>query len=136
MAKLLDIFPRTYIVNGLNPQPWSVSMKVKRGALDAYQRGLKEELVDQVEGLWPPGVPIRLYFEFWRQLEDHLDYDRRRHILQLADATNLQKSTEDALQGVLFTNDRYVSDVHSRIRAQGVDVEPKIVIVIGPSDHD
>ncbi len=126
----------TYIIEGINPQPWSVSIRGKNGALDAYQNAVKEELADYDIEPWPVGVPVKLYFEFWRQLESVVDADRRRHRNQYADATNLQKALEDALQGVLFTNDRYVPDIHTRIKAQGADVEPKIVIRISPAVYD
>lgn len=128
------MFPQTYIIVDINPQPWSVSTKVKRGALEAYQHQLKEELVLQGATLWPQGAIVNLKMEFWRQLEDHIDYDRRHHTMKYADATNLGKATEDALQGVLFSNDRYVREACSRIQEQGVNVQPKVVITISVSD--
>lgn len=133
---------RSYIIDGVNPIPWSAGgysrgskRMVKSQPLIVYQQSLKEELADQVSGLWPQGLPIYLRFEFWRQLEAPVDTTGRKHQAQYADATNLQKSTEDALQGVLFSNDRYVTEVHTLIRAQGSDVEPKVIIHIseGPT---
>jgi hypothetical protein len=127
-------FPQCFVIYELNPQPWSASMHVKRGPLLAYQQALKEELAAQGATLWPVGASISLRLQFWRQLESEIDYDRRRHVMKYADATNLQKATEDALQGVLFGNDRYVKEILSRIEEQGVDVKPKVIITISSAE--
>ena len=49
-----------------------------------------------------------------------------------ADSTNLQKSTEDALQGLLYGNDRETRYVSSEIVDQGPDVHPCIVVHLEP----
>lgn len=122
----------------LNPEPWAVgtiSAGRKNGKifsrmspdpnLVAYQKAVKEELVD-AEKL--PSDYTKLTFFFWRQQAVYLDAaDRRRHRNQ-ADATNMQKGLEDALQGVLFDNDRDIQDIRSVIVDQGPNVNPCIVI--------
>ncbi len=122
----------------LNPEPWAVgtiSSGRKNGKifsrispdpnLAAFQRAVKEELI---------GVPMlpsdytKITFFFWRQQAVYLDsLDRRRHRNQ-ADATNMQKGLEDALQGILFENDRDVQDIRSVIIEQGLNITPCIVI--------
>ena len=67
---------------------------------------------------------LALQFYFWRELDTPQS--------KKADATNLQKSTEDALHELLFVNDRQVQDVRSIICEQDVGVEPTIVIRWGP----
>lgn len=122
----------------LNPEPWavgSISSGRKNGKifsrmspdpnLAAYQRAVKEALQD-AEKL--PSDYTKLTFFLWRQQAAYLDSaDRRRHRNQ-ADATNMQKGLEDALQGILFDNDRIVQDIRTVIMEQGPNVEPCIVI--------
>lgn len=129
-----------YLVEGLNPEPWQAS-KAARGAnhinffkpegLRVYQESLKEMFVEQnPQAVDVPG-DIRLWFFFWRQLNLNEMFEGKNTRTHVADATNLQKSTEDALQGVLFANDRNVRDARSVIIAQSDDTEPAILIGIG-----
>jgi Holliday junction resolvase RusA-like endonuclease len=122
----------------LNPEPWAVgSLGIgKRGGkmfptmspnpqLTAFKQAVVEEL-EGVEKL-PPGE-YELKFYFWRVLDDYETASGRRHRKHQADTTNLQKATEDALQGVLIDNDRNVRRVTSEIIEQGPDIKPRIVI--------
>jgi hypothetical protein len=68
---------------------------------------------------------LELYF--WRQVNTY-DDDGRRRVGGYADATNLQKATEDALEGRLYANDRQVVQVRSTVVGQGAAVEPRILI--------
>lgn len=80
--------------------------------LHMYQQAVKEEMqrcYPEAE-LLAPGY--ELDFWFWRNTERG----------NIADATNLQKATEDALQGILLKNDRLVVRVGSTVVAQGADV--------------
>ena len=121
----------------VNPEPWAVGslgLGRKQGKiypyigqnaqLAAYQAAIREELGPQelIEG----NVELNLYF--WRNLATYETQSGRDHRKHHADATNMQKATEDALQGVLFDNDKYVVDVHSVVVDQGPDVKGKIVI--------
>jgi Holliday junction resolvase RusA-like endonuclease len=127
----------------LNPEPWAVgtisSGRSKGGKifarmspdpnLAAFQRAVKEELAD---AQMLPENYVKLTFFFWRQQAVYLDSaDRRRHRNQ-ADATNMQKGLEDALQGILFQNDRDIRDIRSVIVEQGPSIEPCIVIQAEP----
>jgi Holliday junction resolvase RusA-like endonuclease len=123
----------------LNPEPWtapSISvgrrggkpfpMVYKNEALRSYQEAVKELLPTHI---WVE-PPIHLEFYFWRQLPDYTtdkDVRARKHH---ADATNMQKALEDALQGVLFKNDKDVRSIRSWVMDQGKDVDPMVGIII------
>ncbi len=123
---------RWYVLH-INPDPWAIgpiSVGKRNGKyipivgrneqLYSYQEAVKAELAD-TEQL--PFDEFELTFFFWRRLDTH--ETGRKH---QADATNLLKATEDALQGVLFENDRNARDVRSTIVAQGPDMKPCVVI--------
>lgn len=106
----------------LNPEPWtspSVSVGRKNGKpfprvyknakLRNYQEAVKEELEAALQLERPVVEPIALRFLFSRDTTGG----------QPVDATNLQKSLEDALQGILFKNDSQVIQVSSSIVNQG-----------------
>lgn len=119
----------------INPDPWAIgplSVGKRNGKyfpivgrnaqLDAFKHAVAEELESQ--GVTPVDYEeYALRFFFWRRLDSHAS--GRKHY---ADATNLQKATEDALQGVLIGNDRDVRAIYSEIVAQGPDIKPGIVI--------
>jgi Holliday junction resolvase RusA-like endonuclease len=138
---------KTFWITNVNPQPWQAPRGAKRfgtmtkhETLKGYQNAVKEQMAD----LWPygpfdgnpnTGTPVALSFVFWRQIESVQDARGNWHRGQVADATNLQKALEDALQGVLFTYDRYTADVRSRVIEQSPYTEPKIGIAIKPADN-
>jgi Holliday junction resolvase RusA-like endonuclease len=114
---------RWYALN-INPEPWAVGpldLIRRKGKiaptmgrnqqLAAYQQAIKDELAHKYAevGAAPFPPPYTLDFYFWRNTE-RANY---------ADATNLQKATEDALQGILIKNDRDVICVRSSIQSQG-----------------
>jgi Holliday junction resolvase RusA-like endonuclease len=124
-------------IRGINPEPWtspSVSVGRKNGkpfpmvyksaALRAYQEAIGEA----VAGRTPLVGPISLTFYLWRQLPAYTTDRQRKARKHEADATNLQKALEDALQGHLFENDRDCVHVQTWIMEQGHDTEPLIVI--------
>ena len=129
-----------WFVLPVNPEPWAVGSVTAgrrdgkiRGAISpnpnlvAFQAAVREEL-DGVDLL--PSGQYKLTFYFWRQQAQYLDAADRRRQRNQADATNMQKGLEDALQGVLFENDRDVRDIRSIIMGQGPDITPLIVIEI------
>lgn len=132
-------------LHGINPEPWTspdVSVGRRAGghaypivykseALRSYQEGIKSLLEGKPTLIFDPGTPITLEFYFWRQLPDYTTDRERRARKHEADATNMQKALEDALQGVLFENDRDVKRIYSEIMEQGHDTEPRIGIRIG-----
>lgn len=131
------------VIEGLNPEPWTapdISME-RRGSrtypraskspiLAAYQEALRENIAEAYPDLpMMPDVHLQLSFHFWRKLDLYKTATGRNMQRKVADATNLQKATEDALQGILFKNDNQVKRVASEIVAEGVDVEPHIVVI-------
>lgn len=134
----------SYHVLRVNPEPWAIGPVgySRRGGkmsayvgqnkqLDAYKQAIKEELGDghtMLEG------PIDLVFYFWRVRSEYTTAQGKAHRKHEADATNMQKATEDALQGVLFQNDKDVAHVESWIVAQGPDVEPCVVVGVRRAD--
>jgi Holliday junction resolvase RusA-like endonuclease len=125
-----------YVLN-VNPEPWAIGSlglgrrngKVypyvgQNAQLAAYQSAVREAVVDpvQIEG------NVELTFYFWRNLASYETQSGHEHRKHHADATNMQKATEDALQGILFDNDKWVVDVHSVVMDQGPEVKGKIVI--------
>jgi Holliday junction resolvase RusA-like endonuclease len=130
-----------WFVLDLNPEPWAIGPlsvgRAKGGKvfpsvgrntqLYHYQMAVKEAL----------GTPdiffeskVELRFFFWRRRDEYNTPQARTHRKHEADLTNLQKATEDALQGVLFKNDKDVNDVHSVMVKQGPDVDSYVVIAI------
>lgn len=123
------------LIEGINPEPWTApeigrGRVFKKETLRTYQNAVKECIESEFEGCVPAfdkGVRLAEKFYFWRQL-DMAEIGGRNRRRKEADATNMQKALEDALQGVVFPNDRAVIDVQSRIVEVGVDVEPRILI--------
>lgn len=133
-------FEKWYALN-LNPEPWRIGpmgWKVVNGRriqlpapdpdLQTYQKAVREQL----EQLLPVGtVPydglVEFEFFFWRQLDSY-ETDTKKSQRHIADATNLQKALEDALQGVLITNDRNVRRVCSHLVEQAADTVPAVAI--------
>lgn len=130
----VGVTTRWYLLDGINPEPWTApTANLRRSAkktwvqmmkdpkLTAFQNAVREDL-ERLYGpeikLWPSDVPLGMSYYFWRSTA----------FGQPADLDNLQKATSDALQGVLFDNDRAVTYVESAIVEQAPDVIPKLVI--------
>lgn len=126
----------------VNPEPWAIGTPGigKRGGkltpyispnpqLAAYKQAVQEALAD-AEPL--PQGDYQLTFYFWRRLDSYETQSGRRHRKHAVDATNMQKATEDALQGVLFDNDRNVQDVRSIIVHQGSEVDGLVILEAKP----
>lgn len=133
----------------INPEPWAIGpvgyrrSGGKMGAyvgqnkqLNAFKEAVREEVASQWGGLPPLEGAIQLEIFFWRQRADYSTPAARVHRKHEADVTNMQKATEDALQGILFHNDRDNLDVHSRIIAQGPHDVGQIVIGIRVLEDD
>lgn len=114
----------------INPEPWAVSVTTRGGTykpakLQAYQSAIAADVKKLLPAapLWThadhPVGGIVMEFFFWRSTK----YG------QFCDITNLIKSTEDAMQGVLFDNDRLVHRVIGEIVEQGQHVtQPRVLI--------
>lgn len=129
---------RWYVLK-INPEPWAIgpvgfsrrggkmSAYVGRNQqLDAYKEAVREEVgnVEMLKG------KLSVTFYFWRNRAEYKTPQARIHRKHEADATNLQKSTEDALQGVLYANDKDNHHVQSFIVEQGPDVEGRVVVCV------
>ena len=115
----------------INPIPWrvppfSVGRGKNRGAyvvagrdaeLHAYEEAVRDEITRAGAYMMPP--PYMLQFWFCRNLGDNQN---------AADVTNMQKSTEDALQGTVIDNDTNVIDVFSH-RLLQAETAPGFVII-------
>jgi hypothetical protein len=132
------------LFEGLNPEPWKApdvfrGRGVKNADLRAYQMAVQELLGSEFSrcGMnapaFPKGQNLDVCFWFWRHLASYKTKTGRNSMARRADATNMQKSTEDALQGILFDNDRDNRSVCSHWVEQGPDVEPAVLISIRSS---
>jgi Holliday junction resolvase RusA-like endonuclease len=129
----------------VNPEPWTVgplNVGRKNGGLYpymgaaqqlvAFQEAIREEFGEGHQKI-VGDVTIRFYF--WRQQATYEATSGRKHRKHTTDATNMQKALEDALQGILYDNDRDVKDIRSYIVGQGPDVTPRIVIAVQPGQR-
>ncbi len=125
----------------LTPQPWAIGpLGVSRRGkqtyayigpnqqLQAYQEALREEL--DGAGILSGEVEITLYI--WRALEAAKNFAGRDRKAKTSDATNIQKATEDALQGILIENDRNVRRICTEIVEQKEGIQSCILIRVRP----
>lgn len=131
----------TYIITNINPEPWAVgkaqAVRRKNGSLGAtvspnlklqsYQNALRDEM-SELDTVKYTG-DVALSFTFWRQVEEGSTGSKKMSG-HTADVTNLQKATEDALQGILYDNDNQVKFITSEILEQSTDTIPSIVISV------
>lgn len=123
----------------INPEPWAIgNAYVGRGGgktfariapdktLKLYQEAVRAELEAQGAEVLPGKYALEFFF--YRQNAQYTDAAGRRRTRNRPDVTNMQKATEDALQGVLIGNDRDVVSVSSHLLAAGPEVEPAVVI--------
>jgi Holliday junction resolvase RusA-like endonuclease len=128
----------------LNPEPWAIGpLGVNRkGGLRPFV-GRNQQLFNFQEAVKeamnsPQFVPemivgdVALIFYFWRQRAEYTTPQARTHRKHEADTTNMQKALEDALQGVLYKNDKDVKFINSIQVAQGPDVRGKILVGAAP----
>jgi Holliday junction resolvase RusA-like endonuclease len=126
----------------LNPEPWTAPsaargrgergiVMYKNERLRVYQEAVREELGGRNLLIFDPGTPIEVDFYYWRALEPYRTDSDRVARAHEADTTNLNKALEDALQGILFENDRDCKRVQGWIVEQGFETEPLIGIRIG-----
>lgn len=131
-----------YAITGINPEPWvapeaTIGRKngkmfiqfYKSSGLSSYQEAVKEEIALLNGHL--PKVPldedIQITFWVWRELDQSDDKTNQRNV---ADATNMQKALEDALQGILYKNDKRNVDIRTIVVEQSKDTFPNIQIEV------
>lgn len=126
----------------VNPVPWAVGTvytgrkngKIIGGispdhTLVAYQEAVRDSLRPFAPERPFPG-PYSLCFGFSRQLEQFVTEAGKHGQRNHADATNMQKATEDALQGLLIENDRDVIHVESDNYRQATTSIPFVAIML------
>jgi Holliday junction resolvase RusA-like endonuclease len=127
--------PVTYHLSGINAVPWSpgessigrrkgkLFVQVSKNSdLAAFQEAVKEELPLQNENVQMFSGPLAVTFWVWRSTSHR----------QPADATNIQKALEDALQGVLYENDAANREVRTVLVDQSTTSVSHIAIQIQP----
>jgi Holliday junction resolvase RusA-like endonuclease len=127
----------------INPEPWAigpVGYARRNGKMSAYvgrneqlhyfQEAVREAITKQdpvkFEG------PVELTIWFWRSRDDYKTHQARTHRKHEADVTNLYKATEDALQGILYDNDKDNLHTEGYMMGQGPNEHGKIVLRIRP----
>lgn len=137
----------TYTIYGIDAEPWTapklsmgrrggklVPMSYKSMQLTAYQEAVREALLDAYPDVKPLEGPVRLRFLIHRHLGAYLNVEGNKVRRHHADATNMQKALEDAIQGVLIKNDRDVWDIQTTV-FQGSEIDSFITIdVIEPGE--
>lgn len=134
-----------YIIDGVNPEPWaasqaSVGRKNGKSFVHFHKPEQLRQYQESVRELFPEQNPqavkyegdIELTFYFWRQRSTYeMSEGKSTRQSAQADATNLQKALEDALQGILYDNDRDIRSIRSVLVEQAPKTEPVILICIG-----
>lgn len=135
-----------WFVLDVNPDPWEVGPMnvVRKGGvfrpfvgrsqkLDDYKKAVREAIMkgDQPYSFMTGKLSLTCWF--WRNRAEYENPQARRYRSHDADATNLLKSTEDALQGLLYDNDKDNVHVQGYIVAQGPNVQPAVIICLKPA---
>lgn len=130
-----------YLVD-VNPEPWTVGT-VGTGRRDgritgfissdaqmvAFKEAVAESLVQGSYRMREGDLSVTFYF--YRRQSDYKTAGGPRHRKHIADATNMQKAAEDALQGILFENDRNNLHVESYVMEQGPEAKGLFVVSVG-----
>lgn len=136
------IITHEYRIPGINPEPWAigpVGTRMNKGKRVAYVgeeavlKNYQQALRTEFESIQlPPNVinePSELEIYFWRRLDKYEFDGGAKHQRHVADTTNLVKGTEDALQGILFPNDRLNMVIHGHIVEQSPSADPGLIIL-------
>jgi len=145
-----------WIILHLNPEPWAIGqLSVGRAngkafprigrnpQLAAYQEAVSSGVRDYLEheyGLTGDQAlidgPVDLRFYFWRRMDTYKSVQARTVRKHEVDATNCQKSTEDALHGIFFLDDKNDKHVQSTMVVQNHVTEPCILINVQPYEEN
>jgi Holliday junction resolvase RusA-like endonuclease len=130
---------RYFIIDGINPLPWMApKLGVARSRaghypvaypaaeMTVYQESIKDYMRERYPDQALSTGENFITFWYWRSL----NFGGQRR--QRCDATNLNKCLEDALQGILYENDKRNRVVVGVIVSQERDIEPRIVIRLEP----
>lgn len=134
-----------WLVLELNPEPWRVGpvSGVRRGGkiggyvapdkqLVAYENAVREQVMQKLN--WSEGDPlifdcqVSLTLYLWRAMSEYATPQARTARNHEADATNMLKATEDALQKIVYKNDKDNRRVTSEIVEQSFTSVSRIII--------
>jgi Holliday junction resolvase RusA-like endonuclease len=134
-----------YIIDDINPEPWTApeaSMGRKDGRFTIrmfsheQMKNYKEALAEAIKYDGPLNfgdMELEIDLYFYRQVAEYETMSGTIGHAHVADATNMQKATEDALQGLLFDNDRQIRRIQSFIVEQSQETNPpKVVVKVTP----
>lgn len=138
-----------FLVEGINPEPWTIKTGGGRvyspEAVRSYKAAIRETVEDALKErksslpYFSADTPLAVHFYFWRQLDTAFTGAKsKRARAHHADVTNLVKSTEDALQGVLYENDRDNRIVRGQLMDMGPDVACGVLVMaweLHPNTH-
>jgi hypothetical protein len=126
------------VIEGINPMPWRAPSAATRRfggkvvpytfpnpEVVLYQEAVREYVMAEypsLEMIEPGQHGLYVSFWFWRSL----NYGGQRR--NAADTTNMVKALEDALQGLVYGNDKHNRTVTGNVVAQARDIEPLIMI--------
>lgn len=116
----------------INPEPWKVGpINYKKVGQDPSLKAFQEAVQEQIKAGQHRMIdgPIKLTFYFWHERVRY-EGPNKEVVKNRVDVTNMQKATEDALQGVLFKNDRDVMEVHSYKMADKEGIEGTIILCV------
>lgn len=132
-----------FAVSGMNPEPWKspspqigwrgkkpYATMIKDGRLTAYQEAIRESVEDLDPRMHADASYLQVEMLFWRKLEEYTPVLGRKSKRKWADATNMGKALEDAMQGVFYKNDARVLRPLPNIVEQHEDTEELIVVRI------
>ena len=118
-----------YVLPGINPTPWTAptgaAVRGSNGGRYVKMHAnsemvvYKETIREEMRRLYPDAPMVNGLIELSFVFNRVLDQGQGRSKRKVADATNMQKATEDALEGVLFANDNQVKRVTSLVVEDG-----------------
>lgn len=134
-----------FTIRGINAEPWTspgigvgrgkgggvYGYAMKDGGLATYQSAIAGALMQQYPDHEPLLGECEVGFYIWRQLVVY-EGEKKKVTRNKADATNMQKALEDALEGVLIGNDRDDVHVSTWLMEQTKETEPLILIQVTP----
>ena len=134
----------------LNPTPWMApDLSIGRGkggrvypqahspaSMKAYQAAITEAFEQAYPNHepFPKDTPLFAMFFYWRKRDTYKTPTGRTSTAKRADVTNINKATEDALQGLLYVNDVDNVTVYGRMVEQDGDADPQLLIVVSDDE--
>lgn len=137
-------------ITDINPEPWTAPdvniaygknrrpyPQVSTGSIQrAYQAGIRESVLEaypKIE-MFPDDAKLCLRIWVWRRLDEYQTVKGKDQSRHAADMTNIQKATEDALQGILYRNDTQCKVVQTIEMEQDHTTSMQLLVVV--DDHD